>query len=58
MLTQRPALQQSTASISALLDCAYLLNQGFSSEGHERRYVKAKKKSVAKTRYLPVSVYL
>jgi hypothetical protein len=37
------------ASISALLDCVltYLLNQGFSSEGQERRYVKAKKQSVA-----------
>jgi hypothetical protein len=26
----------------------YLFNQGFSSEGQERRYIKAKKRSVAK----------
>jgi hypothetical protein len=36
--------------ISALLDCVstYLFNQGFSSEDQERRYIKAKKQSVAK----------
>ena len=38
------------ALISALLDCVltYLFNQGFSSEGQERKYIKAKKPSVAK----------
>jgi hypothetical protein len=35
---------------AALFDCVsmYLLNQGFSSESQERRYVKATKQSVAK----------
>jgi hypothetical protein len=47
--TKARTCSNQAASISALLDCAYLLDQGFSSEGHKRRYVKAKKKSVAKT---------
>jgi hypothetical protein len=48
--TNARTCSNQAASISALFDCVsmYLLNQGFSSEGQERRYVKAKKKSLAK----------
>ena len=47
--TNARTCSNQAASISALFDCvsAYLLNQGYSSEGQERRYVKAKKQSVA-----------
>jgi hypothetical protein len=50
-LHKGPHMQQSSRLISVLFDCdsTYLLNQGYSSEGQERRYVKAKKQSVAKT---------
>jgi hypothetical protein len=49
--TKASTCSNQTALISALFDCVstYLLNQGYSSEGQERRYVKAKKQSVAKT---------
>jgi hypothetical protein len=49
--TKARTCSNQAASISALLDCVstYLLNQGYSSEGQERRYVKAKKQSVAET---------
>ena len=48
--TKACTCSNQAASISALFDCVstYLLNQGYSSEGQERRYVKAKKQSVAK----------
>jgi hypothetical protein len=48
--TKARTCSNQAALISALFDCVstYLLNQGYSSEGQERRYVKAKKQSVAK----------
>jgi hypothetical protein len=48
--TKARTCSNQASSISALLDCVStnLLNLGFSSEGQERRYVKAKKQSVAK----------
>ena len=47
--TKARTCSNQTALISALLDCVsmYLFNQGFSSEGQERRYIKAKRRSVA-----------
>jgi hypothetical protein len=47
--TKARTCSNQAALISALFDCVstYLLNQD-SSEGQERRYVKAKKQSVAK----------
>ena len=54
-LHKGPYMQQSSSiNISALLDCVstYLFNQGFSSEGQERRYIKAKKRFVAKNAVL------
>jgi hypothetical protein len=47
--TNARTCSNQAALISALFDCVstYLLNQD-SSEGQERRYVKAKKQSVAK----------
>jgi hypothetical protein len=47
--TKARTCSNQAASISALFHffLTYLLNQGFSSEGQERRYVKAKKQSVS-----------
>jgi hypothetical protein len=49
--TKARTCSNQAASISALFDCVlmHLLNQVYSSEGPERRYVKAKKQSVTKS---------